>query len=277
MSTTFKPAGTSRGKVFLGVGHGGSDPGAVKYGHEANMNLISATAAKDYLLAHGFIVEMSRTKDEYDPLTEEIREANASGALCAVDDHKNAGGGNGFEAFYSILSNALGGKLLAQYIEEEVKAIGQNSRGCKTKKNSAGKDYFGFIRQTTMPAVILEGCFVDNATDMKDFDTTAELREYGVAYAKGIIRWLEDTGRVKKASATTKPAPVAKPAVTTAYYKKCKTNETSLVDGLKYIGVASNFATRKAIAKKNGITAYIGTASQNVKLLTLLKAGKLKK
>lgn len=62
-----------------------------------------------------------------------------------------------------------------------------------------------------------------------------------------------------------------------SYYKKCKANETSFVDGLKYIGVSSGKATRKKIASANGIDNYTGTAAQNTKLLKLLKAGTLQK
>lgn len=61
------------------------------------------------------------------------------------------------------------------------------------------------------------------------------------------------------------------------YYKKCKSNENSLVDGLKYIGVSSSKATRTKIAKANGIKSYAGTAKQNTELLQLLKKGNLKK
>jgi N-acetylmuramoyl-L-alanine amidase len=203
MSTTFKPEGASRGVFFFGAGHGGSDPGAVGYIKEADVNLAMALAAKDYAVTQGFTVVMSRTKDENDPLTEEIKEANASGAICAVDFHNNAGGGDGFEAFYSVLSDAKGGKAMAKAIEKEVKALGQNSRGCKTKKNSKEQDYFGFIRQTKMPAVICEGCFVDTKADAAQFDTQAEQKAYGVAVAKGVIAWAEATGRVKKAAAKT--------------------------------------------------------------------------
>ena len=210
MSYIYRPAGTSRGTLFAGVGHGGPDPGAVGFLREKYINLRQALHAKDYWVSQGFTVVMSRNKDENDPLTEEIREANASGAICAIDFHNNAGKGNGFEAIYSILSDARGGKLLAQYIEAEVEAIGQNSRGCKTRKNSSGADYYGFVRQTKMPANILEGCFVDNAEDVKLFDTDAELKAYGHAVAKGTIKWLEATGRVKPVGTkpvNPKPAP----------------------------------------------------------------------
>ncbi len=51
----------------------------------------------------------------------------------------------------------------------------------------------------------------------------------------------------------------------------------SFVDGLKSIGVDSSFENRKRIAYNNGITNYTGSAIQNIKLLSLLKKGKLKK
>lgn len=62
---------------------------------------------------------------------------------------------------------------------------------------------------------------------------------------------------------------------TTSYYKKF--SNSSLVDGLKSIGVDSSFNNRKKIAKANGISNYEGTASQNTKLCNLAKQGKLKK
>ena len=51
----------------------------------------------------------------------------------------------------------------------------------------------------------------------------------------------------------------------------------SLVDALKQIKVDASFSSRKRIAKNNGISNYSGTYSQNLKLLNLLKQGKLHK
>lgn len=61
----------------------------------------------------------------------------------------------------------------------------------------------------------------------------------------------------------------------TSYFKQYKGKSDSLVDALEAIGAKSDFAYRKKIAKANGIKTYIGTASQNTKLLNLLKKGKL--
>lgn len=147
-----------------------------------------ALACRDYLVANGVEVKMSRVKDENDSLIEEINECNAYNPDLAIDIHNNAGKGDGFEVYYGI---AGVGKPLAENIEAEVKAIGQNSRGLKTKLNSQGNaDYYGFIRQIKCPSIIVEGFFVDNATDVKIADTVEEQKAFGVAYAKGILKTL---------------------------------------------------------------------------------------
>lgn len=175
-------------KVFLGVGHGGDDSGAVGFIREEDANLNMALACRDYLEAHGVEVKMSRTTDENDTLNEVIRECNEYGPDLAVDTHNNAGRGDGFEAFYSADGT---GKTLAENIEKEVLAIGQNSRGCKTRLNSKGNaDYYGFIRLTKCKSVILEGVFVDNKADAEQADTLEEQKAFGVAYAKGILKEL---------------------------------------------------------------------------------------
>lgn len=54
-------------------------------------------------------------------------------------------------------------------------------------------------------------------------------------------------------------------------------SSSSIVDGLKSIGVDSSFSHRSKIAAANGISGYSGTATQNNKLCSLAKQGKLKK
>ena len=52
---------------------------------------------------------MSRTSDEDDPLTDEIKECNAFNPDVGVDIHNNAGQGDGFECFYHC-NGGLGSK-----------------------------------------------------------------------------------------------------------------------------------------------------------------------
>lgn len=176
-------------KVFLGVGHGGADPGALGNGlKEKDLNLAIALACCSVLTRHGVAVQLSRTTDENDTLTEEIRECNAYAPDLAVDIHNNAGGGDGVEAYYTVGGGK--GKTLAENILAEVVKVGQNSRGAKTRRNSAGSDYYGFIRQTTAPAVIVECAFIDNAKDIQVIDTAQEQAVMGEAIARGILATL---------------------------------------------------------------------------------------
>lgn len=176
-------------KVFIGVGHGGSDPGAVANNtKEKDLNLSIALACRDMLEWYGVTVGMSRTKDENDPIGEEVKECNAFAPDLAVDIHNNAGGGDGGEVFYHHGGGK--GKILAENILAEIVKVGQNSRGIKTRKNSNGKDYYAFIRNTSCPAVIVECAFVDNASDLKILASESQRKAMGEAIAKGILKTL---------------------------------------------------------------------------------------
>ena len=191
-------------KVFLSAGHGGNDSGACAYGlKEKDINLQTLLACNEVLIAHGVQTVCSRTKDENDPVTEEVREANASGASLAVSFHANAGKGDGFEAFY--YSTDKKGKSLAQLGEKYVKELGQNSRGLKPG------DKLMFVNSTKMTAVLFESFFVDNDTDNDIGDTVAEQRAFGTAYAKAILEHLGITYKGSVAAVNTerhiKPGP----------------------------------------------------------------------
>lgn len=176
-------------KVFIGVGHGGSDPGAVAGGFcEKDLNLPIAKACRDELERHGVAVLMSRETDEDETMSGKIRMCNAFAPELAADIHCNAGGGDGAEVFHSYQGGT--GKTLAVNILEQVKAIGQNSRGPKVKKNSAGVDGYLFIRNTVCPAVIVECAFMDTPGDLAMVDTAAEQKTMGIAIAKGILQTL---------------------------------------------------------------------------------------
>ena len=190
-------------KVFIGVGHGGKDPGATANGlKEKDLNLAIALACKDELKRHGVDVKMSREKDEEDTLTQEINECNAFKPDLALDIHNNAGRGNGAEAYCSLKGGT--DRTLATNVLKEIIKIGQNSRGVKTKKRADGLDYYGFVRLISAPSIIVECAFVDNATDIQIIDTAAEQKIMGIAIAKGVlatlgIAWIDPTVIVKPA------------------------------------------------------------------------------
>lgn len=222
--------------AFLSAGHGGSDPGAVGNGlKEKEINLQTLLACKEVLEAHGVKVVASRTTDENDPVGQEVKEANASKADIAVSFHVNAGGGDGFEAFYHTSSSK--GKKLAQLGEKYVKAMGQNSRGIKSG------NHLYFIKNTDMTSVLFESFFIDSK-DKTIGDTKAEQKAFGVAYAKAILEYLG----------------IAYNATTTS-----TASTTTQTDGTIYrvqvgaYGVKANAEAMQRKLKAAGFDAYITT------------------
>ena len=206
-------------KVYIGVGHGGSDPGAVANGYkEKDFNLDVAKACKDELVRHGVSVMISRESDATENLSARIKECNTYNPNLAVDIHHNAGGGDGAEVYHA--KNDKNDDALAQNILNEIIAIGQNSRGLKVKLLDNGNDYFGFIREIKCISALVECAFIDNATDVKIVDTLAERKAMGVAIAKGILKTL---GIAYKKQTTT---------TTTSTIKKG--NLVSIKKGAKY-------------------------------------------
>lgn len=211
-------------KVFLSAGHGGNDPGAVAYGmKEKDINLNIMLACNEVLIRHGITTVLSRTKDENDPVSQEVVEANASGANIAASFHTNAGGGDGSESLY--YSNSSKGKKLAELCEKQVKAIGQNSRGIKKRDN------LHFLKATKMPAVLCECAFIDNNKDNNIIDTVVEQKKFGVAYAKAILEYL---------GITYKEEPTKTYIVQVGSYKT-KTNADSALKKAKASGFTDAF------------------------------------
>ena len=211
---------------------------------EKDVNLVEPLLCKDFLETHGVEVLMSRTTDENDPITDEINECNAFEPDLAIDVHSNSGRGDGFEAFYHYKGGLS--KDLAENIESEVKKIGQNSRGCKTKLGSSGSDYYAFIRETICPAVICEGFFVDNETDVQIADSLEEQKAFGVAYAKGILRTLGIS--IKENSSQTESNKKAKYYVQVGAYSS-KENAEKQLQKAKDAGFADAFM--RVVAQTN--------------------------
>ena len=225
-------------KVFIAIGHGGSDPGAVANGiKEKDAALVIGMSCVAELKRHGVEVLASRYTDENDPLEQRIKECNAFNPDVAVDLHLNAGKGDGAEVFHHYGGGAS--KTLAKNIANALKAAGQNLRtgdsgkkdGLKTKRNADGRDYFGFIRQTVCPACIVEHAFLDNKEDVKIVDTEAEQKAMGVADAKGILKYLGIKWKAPE-----------KPVYTVTVTKLTATQASALVKELKKDGYTAKKA-----------------------------------
>ena len=195
------------------------------------------------------------------------------GCAVFVSIHHNANTGKwnnatGVEVFTDRTPTAKDKELANCIYTRLVKYTGLKGRGIKVKD-------FWVINQDTIPAVLVEGGFMDGVSDYKYITSDAGQTAYAKAVAEGLIEFCNLKKKKKATTAASTKKPTTAATTSTKYFKKYTGSSGSLVDALKAIGATSTFAYRKKIAKANGIKTYLGTGSQNTKLLNLLKKGKL--
>lgn len=234
-------------RVYVGIGHGGSDSGAVGNGFkEKDLTLSIGKYCNERLKQYSVETKISRTTDCDSSINSKVAASNAFKANVCMDIHINAGGGDGSEVYYSHVSP--NGKKLAQSIVDATLAIRQNTRGIKTRVDDDGTDYFGMIRMTDAPAVLVECAFIDNATDIQIINTEAKRKAFGYAIADGVAKYLG-----VKMPSTSKPTTPSKP--TTAAVKIEAPNLGSyLKEGDRNLAVYS-YKQLLALLKKKGIIA----------------------
>ncbi|MET3507019.1 N-acetylmuramoyl-L-alanine amidase family protein [Halalkalibacter oceani] len=170
-------------KVFLDPGHGGQDPGAVANGlQEKDIVLQIARRTRDILLNEysGVQVRLSRENDVFIALSERARLANSWGADYFSSVHVNAGGGTGFES-YRFNGTTSQATVANQNVlhNEIIRAVKVVDRGKKAKN-------FVVLRETNMPAVLLEFLFIDNSADAALLRKPAFLELCARSHAEGL-------------------------------------------------------------------------------------------
>lgn len=171
-------ANDGRSIVMLDAGHGGWESGATSNGaSEEDMNLNLAQKLTGELNSRGYEVINTREDDTTVSLGDRSSEANASNADIFISLHHNAlnGDAEGIETFYyeytvgyepsqNIEDHNDGQRLansayLAELIQAELIAgTDAVDRGVKT-------DTFSVLRETDVPAVLVEFGFIDNDSE----------------------------------------------------------------------------------------------------------------
>lgn len=153
-------------RIAIAGGHSKKAGGAVGYLNEYECDRAFVGQLIPALKSAGYeVVNCSNEADTVNgELAEEVRLANASGADLFLAIHFNAGGGTGTEAFTYPGSSAA--ETAARMSANVAAALGIRDRGYKTAN-------FYVLRNTSMPAILLEVCFVDNTTDRDAWKKTS--------------------------------------------------------------------------------------------------------
>jgi N-acetylmuramoyl-L-alanine amidase len=177
--------------VILDPGHGGSDEGAkINFFHEKRITLLTTLALKKYLEEKDYRVILTRSRDVFVSLERRVSIANKTRAVIFVSIHYNAShsaDAKGIEVFYykgRNASRAKSSKQLADNILSHlIKGTEADSRGVK-----AGN--FHVIRETDMPAVLVEGGFITNKEERMLLRDKTYLNRVAAGIADGIDHYL---------------------------------------------------------------------------------------
>lgn len=181
--------------VIIDAGHGGEEPGAVYLGRkEKDDTLQLAYDLGNALERRGIRAEYTRVSDVYDSPYEKALIANASDADLFVSIHRNAfpvpGSASGTASL--VYSDTGVPAILARNINEELAAVGWTDLGVIERPGLV------VLRETRMPAVLVEVGFIDNENDNAFFD--ANLAATADAIADGILKTFEEMEKAQAES-----------------------------------------------------------------------------
>lgn len=164
-------------RIFINPGHGGDDCGAVGNGlKERDVALSIGKRVEQYLHAVGYNVKLF----QYDGLQGICNDANNFKADLFISIHCNAAKGTakGAETYWSGFSESSH-RLATKIQLQLVGSLPLNNRGVKSAN-------FFVLKNTDMPAVLVETAFIDNPDDAN------LLRNREDDFARAIARGVTD-------------------------------------------------------------------------------------
>jgi N-acetylmuramoyl-L-alanine amidase len=182
----------------IDAGHGGSDPGALGEENgqtllfEKDVNLDVALRLEAYLRAAGFSVHMIRSGDVTVDRYDRPQIANAQGAQLYISIHNNSSenpGVSGTSTYYYNKEWAAGYPLDSETLAASVQKAVSAYTGLPDLGIHDGPAYI-VLNRTQMPAVIVEGAFLSNASDLALMLTDAYREAYAFGVATGLIHAL---------------------------------------------------------------------------------------
>lgn len=178
--------------VILDPGHGGTDEGAkVQSVMEKRIALTTALMTKKQLEALGYRVIMTRSRDTFLALAHRVEIANKAKAALFVSIHYNSSpnpAAKGIEIYYydargenrTRASKRLANLILHQVVDQTE----AHSRGVR-------RGNFYVVRETSMPAVLVEGGFMTNYDERFNLKDRKYLEKIAKGIAQGVHNFLK--------------------------------------------------------------------------------------
>ncbi len=181
-------------RVVIDPGHGGGDPGAVGIGgiRESEVVLDISRQVVNLLKQQGVDAVLTRSRDEEIELEPRVAFAERANGDVFVSIHANAFDAsrtdvNGIETYY-YSGGGSGSRQLAQLVQTSmIQSLGARDRGVRTAN-------FYVIKNTSMPAILVETGFVTGREDADRFATASGRSQIAQAIARGILQYIKQAG-----------------------------------------------------------------------------------
>lgn len=214
-------------KIVIDAGHGGKDPGAIGRGgvKEKKIVLDISKRLKTILKRRGIKVGMTREKDEFVSLSERTEIASRTNADLFISVHANSSpvrSVHGVEVFSlkdlefieedeaqrrrnrylmfknlsiknsipdvkEIVSDMLRSHKMAGVEKLAARIAKQTAKRIKTKNRGVKLSHFYVIRNTLIPAVLVEVGFLTNPKEAKLLQTSAYRQKVALGLAESIL------------------------------------------------------------------------------------------
>jgi N-acetylmuramoyl-L-alanine amidase len=203
------PNATQVRTVILDAGHGGHDSGAVgKLGREKEYALDVAVRAKALLESRGYRVLLTRKSDYFIPLEKRSAFANKQQNAIFISIHFNkskTAAGTGIETFAlaprgvpsmgeeDVTVNAVreypGHKRDPENILLATAVHSSLLRYCPLPDRGIKRARFHVIRETKIPAILIEGGFLNHPLDARMVASGSYRQRMAMAIAEGVTRF----------------------------------------------------------------------------------------
>lgn len=183
--------------IVIDAGHGGEDRGTIslstpKY-QEKSLTLATAKLLQGYLKQMGYKTLMTRSDDTFIPLSNRAGIANDAKSTLFVSVHYNSAPSreaSGIEVYYYKSSTdkerTTESKALASNVLNEVLEY------TKAKSRGVKQGDYAVIRETNMPAILVEGGFLTNDDEMNKIKDPSYIKRLAYGIARGIDSYMRD-------------------------------------------------------------------------------------
>ena len=173
-------------KLVIDLGHGGTDPGAIgpNKTHEADVVLAIGKELNELLKGCNLEIKFTRLSNKYLSLTERTKIANNFKADYFLSIHINSTKDNtirGVEVWQYSNKNENLNKFSNGLCTDISKIFNVRNRGLKLSKE------LSVLKNTTMPAALIEVDFISNAQAEKDLKTNSNIKAVAIGIKNNLI------------------------------------------------------------------------------------------